>query len=163
MTFILRWPAILVLLALVLLSFAGAAAVAAELLNAPIALPQVQAAAAPGAAQSTWLDVGLWAFAGIFFLVCAIRLMRRTQGFWTWLLGFACYAGRWAYAEQQQHDLVAAIQAVNPSIYAQPQVVLADLSTFEAQLGILAVIVVVGLLIFIIDLADRAYWDKQGA
>jgi hypothetical protein len=144
------------------LSFIGALAVGAELGNLPVALPQVQAAAEPGATQSTWLDVGLWAFAGIFFLVAAIRLMRRTQAFWTWLLGFACYAGRWAWAEQQHRDLVSAIQQVDPGIYAQPQVVLSDLSTFEAQLGILGVVVVVGVITFIVDLADRAYWDKQG-
>lgn len=163
MTFILRWPAILALLALVLLSFVGALAVGAELGNLPVALPQVQSAAESGALQSTWIDVGLWAGAGIFFLVSAIRLMRRTQGFWTWLVGFACYGGRWAWAEQQQRDVVAAVQGADYAKFAEPQALLSDLSTLEAQLGILGVIVIVGVLTFIVDAADRAYWDKQGA
>ncbi len=172
MTFILRWPAILVLLALVLLSFAGALAAAGVLADfqAPaVGVSQVDgqvaeaqaAAAQTGAADASWLDVGLLAGAGLFFLIAAIRLMRRTQGFWTWLIGFAFYGGRWAWS--QQGELVATVQSINPSAYMQPQVVLADLATPEAQIGLLGVILIVGLFVFIVDAADRAYWDKQGA
>src|SRR5262245_39112825 len=115
MTFILRWPAVLVLLALVLLSFIGAATVGAALAN--LTAPQVQdaqiAAEGAGVAQQTWLDVGLWAGAGLFFLISLVRLIRRTQGFWTWLLGFLCYGGRWAWAQQQGDGLVATVQRVD--------------------------------------------------
>jgi hypothetical protein len=45
----------------------------------------------------------------------------------------------------------------------QPQALVSDLSTPEAQVGLLAIVVIVGLFIFIVDAADRAYWDKQGA
>jgi hypothetical protein len=164
MTFILRWPAILALLALVLLSALGALAVGANLGDLPVALPEVQSsAAAAGAAENTWIDVGLWAGAAIFFLISAIRLMRRTQGFWTWLLGFACYGGRWAWAQQESGGLVSTVQSVDINAYTQPQSLLTDLSTTEGQLAILALVLIVGLIVFIVDASDRAYWDKQGA
>jgi len=172
MTFILRWPAILVLLALMLLSFAGALGAAGQItgysapsvgveqVDAQVAEAQV-AAAETGAATATWLDVGLLAGAGVFFLIAAVRLMRRTQGFWTWLLGFALYGGRWAWA--QQGELVNTVKGIDPQVYMQPQAIIADLGSTEAQVGLLGVILIVGLLIFIVDAADRAYWDKQGA
>ena len=172
MTFILRWPAILALLALMLLSFAGALGAAGiltgfevpgtgvEQVDAQVSEAQ-SAAAESGAVSATWIDVGLLAGAGVFFLISAVRLMRRTQGFWTWLLGFALYGGRWAMA--QQGDLVATVRGIDPNIYTRPQALIADLSTTEAQVGLLGVVLIVGLLIFIVDAADRAYWDKQGA
>lgn len=167
MTFILRWPSILALLALVLLSALGALAAAGILtgFEAPIAqVQEAQAAAAEsGAAEATWIDVGLLAGAAIFFLIAAIRLMRRTQGFWMWLLGFACYGGRWAWAQQDSGGLVATVQSVDVNAYRTPQSVLADLSTTEGQLAILALVLIVGLIVFIVDASDRSYWDKQGA
>lgn len=165
MTFILRWPAILVELVLALLSFAGALAAAGAITGFQVGIPEVQQAQAAanqaGAGQATWIDVGLWAGAGLFFLISAIRLMRRTQGFWTWLLGFALFGGRWAYANRG--DLVSMLQTLNLQAYVHPQGLLADLGAPEAQLGILAIVLIVGLFIFIIDAADRAYWDRQGA
>lgn len=171
MTFILRWPSILVLLALVLLCLLGAVGAAGVItgFDAPsVGLEQVDAqvteaqdAAAANAANATWLDVGLLAGAALFFLISAVRLMRRTQGFWTWLIGFALYGGRWAYA--QQDGLMPTIQGIDPKAYLQPQAILADLGAPTAQVGILGVVLIVGLLIFVIDAADRAYWDKQGA
>jgi hypothetical protein len=167
MSHILRVPAILVLLALVLLSAIGALAATGFLTGFSAPVSQVQdvqdAAARSGAAQATWLDVGLWAAAAIFFLISAVRLMRRTQGFWTWLVGFACYGGRWAWAQQESGGLVSTVQNVNISAYSQPQTLLTDLSTTEGQLAILALVLVVGLIVFIVDAADRSYWDKQGA
>ena len=174
MTFILRWPAILVLLALVLLSFAGALGAAGLIadVQAPASgvaqvdtqVAQAQAAAAEtGAAQAGWLDVGLLGGAGLFFLISAVRLMRRTQGFWTWLLGSACYGGRWAWQQQASGDLVSTVQGIDPSVYAQPQTVLADIGSPESQIALLAIVLIVGLVVFIVDAADRAYWNKQGA
>lgn len=171
MTFILRWPAILVLLALVLLCVAGALATAGVIADfqAPsVGVEQVDsrvaeaqaAASQSGAAQAGWLDVGLLAGAGLFFLISAIRLMRRTQGFWTWLIGFALYGGRWAMA---QDGLASTIQNIDLNAYRAPQAILADLTAPEAQVGFLAIVLIVGLFVFIVDAADRAYWDKQGA
>ena len=165
MMFILRWPAILALFALALLSFLGAAAAAGAITGFEVGVSEVQdvqsSAVAAGAAQSSWIDVGLWAGAGLFFLIAAVRLIRKTQGFWTWLIGFALYGGRWALA--QEGSLVDTVKGINPQAYLEPQSILSDLATPEAQVGLLGLILVVGLLIFVIDAADRAYWDKQGA
>lgn len=165
MMFILRWPAILALFALSLLSFLGAAAAAGAITGFDVGMAQVEevqrSAAAAGAAQNTWVDVGLWAGAGLFFLISAVRLIRKTQGFWTWLIGFALYGGRWALA--QEGSLVDTVKGINPSAYLEPQSILSDLATPEAQVGLLGLILIVGLLIFVIDAGDRAYWDKQGA
>ena len=165
MTFILRWPAVLVLIALTAVCVLAALSAGAAITGyqAPIAEVQsVQAQAAEaGAAQMTWLDVGLWSAAAVFFLVAAIRLIRRTQGFWVWLLGFAAYAGRWAYA--QGEGVVDRLQAIDINAYRDPQALIIDMASFEAQVGVLAVILVVGAIVAIIDGADRAYWDKQGA
>ena len=172
MTFILRWPAILVLLALVLVSALGAFGAAGLITGFTPPVEQVQgvvedaqsAAAETGAANATWIDVALLAGAALFFLISSVRLMRRTQGFWTWLLGFALYGGRWAWGQQHQEGgALGTIQSVDPNAYLQPQIVASDLTTPEAQIGILAVVFIVGLIVFVVDAADRAYWDKQGA
>lgn len=162
MTFILRWPAILVLFVLVAASLLAAFAGAAQLANLPVELPITDSQRATLGSLS-WIEVGLWTGAGIFFLVSAIRLVRRTQGFWAWLVGFALYGGRWAYAQQNEGGLVATVQSIDPNAYTQPQALAAAPEAPEAQIGLLAIILIVGLLIFIVDAADRAYWDKQGA
>jgi LPXTG-motif cell wall-anchored protein len=161
MTFILRWPAILVLLLLVAMSLAPGLAVAATLLGAPVDLAAIHPSLPGFAANGTWVDAGLWLAAGVFFLVSAVRLIRRTQGFWTWLLGFACYGARWALA--QQGDLMATVQSIDLSRYSQPAELAQTGETTEAQVALLGIILVVGLIVFIVDAADRAYWDKQGA
>jgi len=175
MTFILRWPALVALLAFVLLSALGALGAAGQLtgFQAPaVGIEQVDtqvteaqsAAERTGAADAGWIDVGLLAGAALFFLISAVRLMRRTQGFWTWLLGLACYGGRWAWGQVQSgNDVVATLQGLNINAYAQPQGLVRDLTAPEAQVGLLAIVVVLGLVVFIVDAADRAYWDKQGA
>lgn len=165
MTFILRWPAILVLFALVLLSGLGALAAAGAITGYDPGIAQIEeareSAVAAGAAQATWIDVGLWAGAAIFFLISAIRLVRRTQGFWTWLIGFALYGGRWAYAQSDDGGLVETLQGVDPNVYLQPQTLVTDLASTEAQIGILGIVFVLGLLILVVDAADRAYWNKH--
>lgn len=164
MTFILRWPAILVLLALVMISLVAAFAATVVLAGLPVdlgaVLSQDQIAVV---SASSWIEAGLWYGAGLFFLISAVRLIRRTQGFWVWLLGFACYGGRWGYAQQKEGDLVATVQGVDPKAYLQPEALAADTTSTEAQLAILAIVLVTGLIIWIVDAADRAYWDKQGA
>ncbi len=171
MTFILRWPSILVLLALVLVCVAGALAAAGVIadVQAPASgvegvdaqVAEAQIAASQHAAGANWINVGLLAGAALFFLIAAVRLMRRTQGFWTWLIGFALVGGHWAYG--QQGNLIQTIQGIDPRAYLAPQELLNDTGSPTFQVGVLGVILIVGLLIFIIDVADRAYWDKQGA
>jgi len=88
---------------------------------------------------------------------------RRTQGFWTWLLGFACFGGRWALAQQDNGGLVGTVQHINPNAYMQPQTLIATPDAPEAQVALLGAILLVGLIILIVDAADRAHWDSQGA
>lgn len=165
MSHILRLPAILALFALMALSLLGALAAAGSITGfvAPIAqVQEVQAAAAEsGAAEATWIDVGLLGGATLLFLVSAVRLMRGTQGFWAWLLGFACYGGRWAWAQQESGDLMATIQAIDLNVYRNPQALVTDLSTPEGQVGILALVLVVGLIVFLVDAMDRSRRDKH--
>lgn len=164
MTFILRLPAILVLLVLVLVSFAGAFAATVVLAHLPVDLSSVlQPANVEQLSRFSWLQTGLLYGAGLFFLISAIRLMRRTQGFWTWLLGFACFGGRWALAQQENGGLVGTVQHINPNAYMQPQTLIATPDAPEAQVALLGAILLVGLIILIIDAADRAHWDRQSA
>lgn len=163
MTFILRWPAILVLLLLVFVSLGAAFAGAVHLAQLPISLPMTADQEAT-INSLTWIEVGLWAGAGLFFLISAVRLIRRTQGFWMWLLGFALYGARWAVAQQNEGGgLVASVQAIDVNAYTAPAELAANTGGTEAQVGILGIVLIVGLLIFVVDAADRAYWDKQGA
>ena len=163
MTFILRWPAILVLLLLVFVSFGAAFAGTVHLAELPIALPMTADQEAT-IAQLSWIEVGLWAGAGLFFLISAVRLIRRTQGFWVWLIGFGFYGARWAMAQQNEGGgLVANVQSIDINAYTAPAELAANTGGTEAQVGILGIILIVGLLVFIIDAVDRAHWDKQGA
>jgi hypothetical protein len=164
MTFILRLPAILVLLVLVLVSLAGAFAATVVLAHLPVSLTAVLSQAnVDQLSRFNWLQTGLLYGAGLFFLISTIRLMRRTQGFWTWLLGFACFGGRWALAQQDNGGLVGTVQHINPNAYMQPQTLIATPDAPEAQVALLGAILLVGLIILIVDAADRAHWDSQGA
>ncbi len=163
MTFILRWPAIAALLLLVLASLGAAFAGTVHLAQLPIQLP-LSADQEATVNALTWIEVGLWAGAGLFFLIAAIRLLRRTQAFWTWLIGFGFYGARWAMAQQNEGGgLVANVQSIDVNAYRAPAELVANTGGTEAQVGILGVILIIGLLVFIIDAVDRAHWDKQGA
>ena len=164
MTIILRLPAILVLLVLVLLSLAGAFAATVVLAHLPIDLTIILGQSSIEDLQRVnWLQAGLLYGAGVFFLIAAVRLMRRTQGFWTWLFGFACFGGRWALTQQENGGLVGTVQHINPNAYLQPQTLIASPGAPESQVALLGAILLVGLIILIIDAADRAHWDRQGA
>lgn len=165
MTFILRWPAILVLLALVLVSLGAAIASTIVLANLLVDLTTVLAPEQIDRVSAvSWVEVGLWYGAGLFFLISAVRLIRRTQGFWVWLLGFACYGGRWAWAQQTAGgDVVAQVQSIDINAYTQPAALATAPDSTETQLGLLAVMLIVGLLVWIVDAADRAYWNREGA
>jgi hypothetical protein len=158
--FILRWPVALALLILVAASLAPAAvttAVQTDLIDTSAISAELRAMAS----NSTWLQAGLWYGAAALFLVAAIRLMRRTQAFWAWLLGFALYGGVWALKQQEQEGgLVGTVQSLSAESFKPEN--LAE-STSATQLTLLGIVLIVGLLVFIIDAADRHYWDKQGA
>lgn len=162
MMFILRWPTVLILFGLVLLCLGAAAATSAIRLDAPIDTSMLSADQLATIQQASWLETGLWAGAGLFFLISAIRLIRRTQAFWTWLIAFACYGGRWAVAQQDSGGLQAAASNLNAASF-QPAMMTAAPEAPAAQISVLGAILIIGLIIFVIDAADRAYWDRQGA
>jgi hypothetical protein len=146
------------------MSIAGALAAAGLITGYEVPVAHVQAAQAAAertGVEAKWLDVALLGGAGVFFLISAIRLIRRTQGFWTWLLGFACYGGRWAFAHEG--ELLQLANAIDPHRYLQPQAIVADTASPEAQVGLLAIMLIVGLITMIVDAVDRAYWDRQDA
>lgn len=160
MTFILRWPAILILLALLAASLVGALAITAARLDL-VDLNTISPEAAAVASTATWLEAGLWYGAAVFFLIAMVRLIRRTQAFWAWLLGFALYGGRWAVT-QDSDQLVSSVRGLNVDSF-QPETLAADTAGPAAQVSLLAIVLAVGLLILVIDAADRAYWDRQAA
>jgi hypothetical protein len=163
MTILLRLPAVSALIALILISLIGAALATVVLVPLPIDLSHVVSASQLAQLKQVgWLETGLRYAAAVFFLISAIRLVRRTQGFWTWLLGFACYGGRWAWEQQSHGDIVSAVRGINPQVYLRPQDMLGSLDSPEAQVGLLAIILIVGLIILIVDAADRSHWDRQG-
>lgn len=166
---ILRWPVVLILLAVTLVNswLPAAATAAAQLrvaaLNDAIDSLRARSRFVAGAleygAQASWLEAGLWFAAGLFFLIAAVRLMRRTQGFWMWLLGFACYGGRWAVTQQNEGGLAATLQSLTPQALS-PENLTPEAAPVQA--GLLAFHLVVGLIILVIDAGDRAYWDRVG-
>lgn len=164
MMFIVRWPVVLILLGLVVLSLVPAALGTIETYNLPVDLGPLGGASEnleQWALSTTMPERVLWYLAALFFFIAAVRLIRRTQGFWVWLLGFACYGGRWALGQHHQEGgFAATIQSVD--VQALSADTLAEGGS-EAQLGFLVFLLIVGLLVFIIDSADRAYWDRQDA
>ena len=163
MSFILRWPTVLVLLALVAWCLLGAGAPAAVLLNLPVDLPGITPDRRAILAGVSWIEIGLWFGAGLFFFIAMVRLMRRTQAFWSWLLAFALFGGHWGWAQQSEGGLLATVQSVEVESFTQPQALIASPDGTESQVVILAIILVVGLLILVIDAADRSYWESQTA
>ncbi len=160
MTTILRLLAILALLALALIVWAAAFAAGATLANLPIDLgavlgaEQLEVVAGVG-----WLEAVLWGAAGLFFLISAIRLMRRTQAWFMWLLGFACLVGRWVLAQGGHESALATVQKINPGAYLQPASL--DIYGPEVQVGRFGVLLLLGLIVLIVDLADRAHWKRE--
>ncbi len=164
MTFLVRWPIVLILLGLVAACVFPALIGTIEAYNLPIDLnlaPAVSENLERWAESTTMPERLLWYAAGVLFFVTAVRLARRTQGFWVWLLGFACYGGRWALGQQQQEGGVGAtVSALTPENFT-PEALASGGSS--AQVTFLAFMLVVGLLILLVDAADRAHWNRQGA
>lgn len=163
MAFILRWPSVLVLLLLTGVCLIAGGSAALVLGNIPVDLSFLSEAQRATLGGVSWLEAGLWLGAALFFFIAMIRLIRRTQAFWAWLIAFALFGGRWAYAQQENGGLVETVQSVEVQSFAQPEVLVATPDGTESQIVILAVILIVGLLVLAIDAIDRAYWERQAA
>ena len=84
----------------------------------------------------SWPEVVLWGGAGLFFLISSIRLMRRTQAWFMWLLGFACVVGRWVLGQGGVDQAVSAVQGVDVGAYLKPEDLLGDVTAPEVQVGL---------------------------
>lgn len=150
--FILRWPLVLVLFGYCILFLAAAAGVAADRLGLGLE-SAIWDSFVMRAAGVTWVETALWAAAGIFLFISGVRLIRRTQGFWAWLLGFACYGIRWGLTTVKSDDNIiadaAAVRTAEEAIEAAAQ------ATTDTPLIALGALLVVGLLILIVDTADK--------
>ncbi|HVY87019.1 MAG TPA: hypothetical protein VG943_17935 [Caulobacterales bacterium] len=160
MLFIARWLLVLVLLVLVAASLFPAAVTTMVQNHVPVDLSAVSGELQQLGAAATPLETGLWYAAAFFFLVSAIRLIRRTQAFWAWLLAFACYGGRWALAQQAQPGgALGTLQGLNVNDFRPENLAEAGPS---AQITLLGLILVIGLALLLMDIADRRFWDRQG-
>lgn len=164
MIFLLRWLIILILLVLAAMSLFPAVIGTIETYHLPVDLTPISGASenlkAWAASTTIWERV-LWYAAAVFFFISSIRLIRKTQGFWMWLLGFACYGARWGLGQYAQDGgLVGTVQGLTVQSFAPATLASGGSS---AQLTFLVFLLVIGLLIFVIDHADREYWDRQGA
>ncbi|MBI1186368.1 MAG: hypothetical protein GC206_03420 [Alphaproteobacteria bacterium] len=155
--FILRWPLVLILFGYCVLFVAAAAGIAADRLGLGLE-SAVWDSFIMRASGVTWLETALWAASGIFLFIAAVRLIRRTQGFWAWLLGFACYGVRWGLTTVKSDDNIIADAASVRS--AEQALETAVEATANYPLLALAVLLVVGLLILIVDTADKR-WSRR--
>jgi len=150
--FVLRWPLVLVLFGYCVLFIAAAAGVAADRLGLGLD-SEVWASFTMQAADVTWVETALWAASGIFLFISGVRLIRQTQGFWAWLIGFACYGVRWGLSTvRSENNIIADAAAVRSPEEALQTAVQA---TTNYPLIALAVLLVAGLLILIVDTADK--------
>ncbi|HWA01265.1 MAG TPA: hypothetical protein VG841_13220 [Caulobacterales bacterium] len=161
MLFIARWLLVLVLLVLVAASLFPAAVTTIVQNHLPVDLTAVSSQLEQLGSAATPLELGLWYAAAFFFFVAAVRLIRRTQAFWAWLLAFACYGGRWALQEQEQPGgALSTIQSLKIDDFRPENLATIGPST---QVTLLGVILVIGVLLLIMDIADRRFWDHQTA
>lgn len=158
--FILRWPVVLVLLAYFLMCAAGALGLGASLLGLDLD-NDVWRDFLASAQGADWRETALLAAAAVFLFIAAVRLMRRTQGFLTWLLGFACLVGRYALVTLAQDDNIIADAAAVSDLEEATKVAAAAINDYP--LVFLAILFICGVIILFVDTADRAYWRKRGA
>jgi hypothetical protein len=101
----------------------------------------------------------LWYAAAAFLLIAVIRLVRRTQAFWMWLLAFAFLGARWGLSLRAvDGGAVGLLQSLTLERF-QPALLAADPPLLSIVL--LIKLLIIGLLILSVDHADKAYWDRH--
>ncbi|MGE0829312.1 MAG: hypothetical protein AB7O04_08175 [Hyphomonadaceae bacterium] len=154
---ILRWPLVLALFALTLICLAAAAGTAADRAGFALQDPLWQSFAAQSQGAN-WVQTGLLAGGALFLFIGAVRLIRRTQAFWAWLIGFGLLGVRWGLMRQSEGGLQ--FEAAQFASVQGAQKAAADAANDYGLLA-LGVLFALGLLILIVDAADRAYWTRR--
>ena len=159
MMFLLRWPLILILLVFVAANLFPAAVttlVQTDLFD----VSTVSGTLAHLGQNASWLEAGLWYGAAVFLLIAAIRLMRQTQAFWAWLIGFGLYGAHWAINANAEGGALAAVQSLTLDSFKPGALTVDSIAT---EVLLLLGLFVVGLLVYVVDHGDRRYWNKQAA
>jgi hypothetical protein len=147
----LRWPIVLVLGLLSALSLAPAVAVAIVHASAG-ALSGISpslGALEETARAASWIEAGLWLAAGLALLVATVRLIRGTQAFWAWLIGFVFYSARWAFTQEDAGGVVETFRSLSLSSVAAGDAA-------GSQVSLLALHPIIGLAVLLVDAGDRA-------
>ncbi|MGE3142453.1 MAG: hypothetical protein AB7L65_03975 [Hyphomonadaceae bacterium] len=157
----LRWPAALLLLVLATVSLVGAGAVTAARLDAP-QLADLSERAVEYGRSATWLQAGMMYAAALMFFISMVRLLRRTQAFWYWLLGFGLFGASWALTHNIQQW--GALAQTMPRFDALTSQNAAEIfaQALDQGLAPLAACLLAGLAVAFVDGADRAHWDRHG-
>jgi hypothetical protein len=160
MAFILRWLLVLILLAFVALMLAAAPLLGLIHAQAGFDLTLLSTAFSGLARSADWIEATLWYAAAAFFGVAVIRLVRRTQAFWMWLIGFTLIGVRWGLTLRTQEGGALGLFQGLTFERLQPALLVADPPML--QLVLLIKLLILGFLILTVDNADKDYWDKHG-
>lgn len=108
---------------------------------------------------TTALEVGLSLAALTFFVIALVRLIRRTQGFVAWLLGFLCLVALRSLA-----GIARDIGGMpGGELFAKMAANLQDPSVLTDNLIILGVQLAIGVAVLVVDIHDRRYWAAERA
>jgi hypothetical protein len=157
---IVRWPIVLALFAYVIVCIGLAAGTTVERLGLVAADNAAWRTFAAHAANATWVQTALFAAAAAFLFVAAVRLARRTQAFWVWLIGFGLFGARWGLMQQAEGGLNLDVAQISSDISA-PGGAQRLASNVAYDFGLVGVLLVLGLIILILDAVDRAHWARR--
>jgi hypothetical protein len=157
---IVRWPIVLALFAYVIVCAGLAAGTTADRLGI---VPLDHASwrrFSEYAVNTTWLQTALWAGAAILLFVAAVRLIRRTQAFWAWLIGFGLFGARWGLMRQAEGGLSVDLAQISNEV-ATKEGAQRLASSVAYDFGLVGVLLIIGLVILMVDAADRAHWARR--
>jgi hypothetical protein len=159
MSFVLRWLLILILMAFVAQMLAAGPLLGLIQTQAHVDLTMLTTGWSGLARNDDWIEAALWYAAAAFLVIAVIRLVRRTQAFWMWLLAFALLGARWGLSLRAvEGGAVGLLQSLTPQSF--------DLALLAANPPLLSILLLIkllliGLLILVVDHADKAYWDRH--
>jgi hypothetical protein len=157
---IVRWPIVLALFVYVIVCAGLAAGAAVDRLGlAPFENPAWRRFS-EYAVNTTWLQTALCAGGAVLLFVAAVRLIRRTQAFWAWLIGFAMIGARWGLMWQADGGPSVDLAQIGSEL-ATKEGAQRLASSAGYDFGPIGVLLIIGLIILIVDAADRAHWARR--